>query len=108
MQLGAIDQLLQGAASLLDGTARVIRDGSAEGLPGGPRRAALLCRGTVARVAEEVLSRVGHATGPAPLTGDERHAKAVADLTVYLRQDHAERDLAALGKLLADDLRDDA
>ncbi|MGC2679088.1 MAG: acyl-CoA dehydrogenase, partial [Mycobacterium sp.] len=30
-----------------------------------------------------------------------RHARAVADLTVYVRQSHAERDLAALGLLAA-------
>ncbi|MGH3745415.1 MAG: acyl-CoA dehydrogenase, partial [Mycobacteriales bacterium] len=28
---------------------------------------------------------------------DAEHAQRVADLEVYVRQDHAERDLAALG-----------
>jgi hypothetical protein len=38
------------------------------------------------------------------LTGDERHARRVADLQVYLRQEHAERDQAALGSaVLASD-----
>jgi hypothetical protein len=35
------------------------------------------------------------------LCTDDRHARAVADLTVYIRQSHAERDLAALGMLAA-------
>ena len=62
-------------------------------------------RQVVADTADEVISRVGHALGPAPLTGDEEHARRVADLTVYLRQHHAERDLARQGAqvLAADD-----
>ena len=35
------------------------------------------------------------------LTVDEAHARRVADLRVYLRQHHAERDLARLGRLVA-------
>ena len=31
---------------------------------------------------------------------DPVHAARVADLTLYLRQHHAERDLAALGRLV--------
>ena len=49
---------------------------------------------------ELVLRSVGHGLGPAPLTQDEQHAKRVADLEVYLRQCHAERDEAALGRSL--------
>jgi hypothetical protein len=37
------------------------------------------------------------------LCHDERHARAVADLTVYLRQHHAEADLAELGRLVTAD-----
>lgn len=54
-------------------------------------------RQAVAETCEEVLMRVGHALGPGPLTGDGEHARRVADLTVYLRQHHAERDQARLG-----------
>ena len=50
--------------------------------------------------AEEVLRRAGHALGPAPLALDEVHARRVADLAVYLRQHHAERDVARLGELV--------
>ena len=39
----------------------------------------------------------GHALGPAPLAFDEEHARRVADLTLYIRQHHGDRDLAALG-----------
>jgi alkylation response protein AidB-like acyl-CoA dehydrogenase len=46
--------------------------------------------------ATEVLDRVGRGTGAEPLGHDAAHARRVADLTVYLRQSHAEADLAAL------------
>jgi hypothetical protein len=36
--------------------------------------------------------------GPGPLCSDDVHARRVADLTIYLRQSHAERDLADLGR----------
>ena len=48
------------------------------------------------------LGRVGRALGAGPLCHDETHSRTVADLTVYLRQHHAERDLAALGALVVE------
>ena len=57
-------------------------------------------RAVVHNAAETCLRTVGHALGPGPLTGDDVHARRVADLTVYLRQHHGERDLAALGSCL--------
>ena len=41
----------------------------------------------------EVMDRVGRALGPGPLAHDAGHAALVADLTVYIRQHHGERDL---------------
>ncbi|GAA2039591.1 hypothetical protein GCM10009740_35490 [Terrabacter terrae] len=35
-----------------------------------------------------------------PLALEEDHAGRVADLQLYVRQDHAERDEAALGRLV--------
>jgi alkylation response protein AidB-like acyl-CoA dehydrogenase len=57
-------------------------------------------RATVVRSAEDVLQRAGHALGPAPLALDEKHAKRVADLSLYIAQHHAERDEASLGRAL--------
>jgi hypothetical protein len=54
----------------------------------------------VAAAAETVLGIVDHALGPAPLAFDPDHAQRVADLRLYLRQHHAERDAAALGRSL--------
>ncbi|HEY0215743.1 MAG TPA: acyl-CoA dehydrogenase, partial [Cellulomonas sp.] len=55
---------------------------------------------TVARTCEDVLRIAGHALGPAPLALEPEHAKRVADLQVYVRQQHAERDDASLGSAL--------
>ncbi len=57
-------------------------------------------RSIVAGSAEEIIRRSAHAMGPAPLALDARHAGRVADLELYLRQDHAERDEAELGRAL--------
>jgi hypothetical protein len=54
-------------------------------------------RAVVAGAAERAIRQVGHALGPAPLAFDEEHARRVADLELYVRQHHAERDLARLG-----------
>ncbi|HEY5857680.1 MAG TPA: acyl-CoA dehydrogenase family protein [Aldersonia sp.] len=59
-------------------------------------------RAVVEDAATQVLDRVGRALGAAPLCADAAHAHRVADLTVYLRQSHAERDLADLGRDVAE------
>ncbi|GGL43835.1 acyl-CoA dehydrogenase [Phycicoccus endophyticus] len=98
MHLGRADRALHGALLALRDAALVVAAGDGTG-PSGALLAARV-RATVAAAAEDVLATVGHALGPAPLTHDEEHARRVADLTVYLRQHHAERDLAALGRLV--------
>lgn len=81
--------LCHGAAAIDDGTA----DGGAGSLLAGRVRA------VVAAAAETVLVHSAHARGPAPLAFDDVHARRVADLELYIRQHHAERDLAALGRM---------
>ena len=91
MHLGAIDLALGDARrALLEAAA----------LEGDPRVLAKRTRGTVARVVEEVIARAGHALGPAPLALDAAHAKRVADLQLYVRQHHAEKDDASLAEAL--------
>ena len=63
---------------------------------------ARVVRHCVERNASVVLDRVGRALGPRPLAYDKHHAEAVHDLEVYIRQDHAERDLECLGRDLVD------
>ncbi len=57
-------------------------------------------RGIVARTVDRVIMSCSHALGPAPLALDARHSRRVADLSLYVRQHHAERDDAALGRAL--------
>jgi alkylation response protein AidB-like acyl-CoA dehydrogenase len=96
--LGAVDLAVLGAGAALADAARAIDRGDAVG-PAGVLLAGRV-RGTVARCVDEVITRVGHALGPAPLALEGRHARRVADLTLYVRQHHAERDDAALGARL--------
>ena len=58
-------------------------------------------RAVVETAVDEVIVRTGRALGPTPLVLDAEHARRLADLTIYVRQSHAERDLAALGRLAA-------
>lgn len=97
--LGAIDGAIAAMRSVVQEAARDI-DRDPEDRQG---RAALVARRT--RTVVEwgtglVLARVGRALGAGPLTQDAEHSRRVADLTVYLRQSHAERDLLDHGKRL--------
>ena len=101
-QLGAIDACLYRSRGALAMGAADIDAGRAVGEEA--VRLAGRVRTVVAEAAEEVLVRSGHVLGPAPLAQDEDYARRVADLQIYLRQHHAERDQAALGALLMDEL----
>lgn len=101
MHLGAVDAVLAGADAALARAAHDIDTGRAAG-PAGALLAART-RHVVAEAAEQVLLRVGHALGPGPLSLEGDHARRTADLALYLRQHHAERDSAALGRLVLDD-----
>ncbi len=99
MHLGAVDAGLHAARCVLEQSAAALDAGTLTGPAGG--RAALRVREVVALTAEDVLRRVAHGLGPGPLATDEDHARRVADLELYLRQWHAERDQAALGQELS-------
>ena len=105
MHLGHVDRALHAALLALRDAAAVI---DARPRTSRPAVVAGRVRAVVADAAEQVLTVVGHALGPSPLTHDEEHARRVADLTVYLRQHHAERDLARLGRLCLDAVTDSA
>lgn len=98
--LGAVDIALCAARSALDDAADDIDADPADLKDGGHVRA-LRVRALVEAVATQVMHRVGRALGAGPLCHDEAHARRVADLTVYLRQHHAERNLAELGEIVA-------
>ncbi|MER6440203.1 acyl-CoA dehydrogenase family protein [Streptomyces sp. NPDC001185] len=96
--LGMVDMLLHTA----DGVVRRAGEDIDTDLLDERREArlrSLRVRALIEKVCTEVLDHVGRATGAGPLCRDERHARAVADLTVYIRQHHAEANLAELGRM---------
>jgi hypothetical protein len=96
--LGAVDAALAAAEAIMAAAAARIdddpfdRSGTAELL-------ARRVRAVVEHAVDEAITHTGRALGAGPLCQDGRHAQRVADLTVYVRQSHAERDLAELGRL---------
>jgi len=55
-------------------------------------------RAQVEQAVELVIRHVGRALGATPFCRDSHFARLMADLPVFVRQSHAERDLAALGQ----------
>ena len=99
--LGAVDIALCTARAALGRVAAEI-DADPDDRRGDGAMRALRVRALTEAAATDVLARTGRALGAGPLSHDEAHSRAVADLTVYLRQHHAERDLARLGELVAE------
>jgi hypothetical protein len=99
--LGAVDAALVAARTLLERAAADVDPEPDEPIPVARRRA-LQARAVVETAVETAIRRTGRALGPAPLAVEGDHAQRVADLEVYVRQSHAERDLATLGALAAE------
>lgn len=99
--LGAVDMRLHAAAAVLNQAGKEIdRDpGDAQGTA---RGRSLRVRAFVESVCSDVLAHVGRATGAEPLCHDPVHSRRATDLAVYIRQHHGERNLAELGRLVAD------
>ncbi len=98
---GAVDAALHAACATLSAAAAAV-DSAPEDAPLA-QLIARRARAVVERTVAEVLERVGRALGAVPLSLDARHSRRVADLTVFVRQSHAERDLEALGRLALDE-----
>lgn len=95
--LGAVDAALAAATAVLWWAAAHIDARPSEDAELIARRV----RAVVEHAVDEAVSRTGRALGPAQLVMDAEHAQRVVDLQVYVRQSHAERDLAALGRVAA-------
>ncbi len=95
--LGAVDAALSGASAALRECAAWIDEH--------PRDDARLrvqrVRAQVEMAVEHVCRHVGRALGATPFCRDPHFARLAADLPVFIRQSHAERDLAELGRLVA-------
>lgn len=98
--LGAVDAAITAADAAFAAAARHV-DADPCNRSGLAELTARRVRAIAEKAVDETLARTDRALGPGPLCLDERHASAVADLTVYVRQSHAERDLAQLGSLAA-------
>ncbi|WP_213938845.1 acyl-CoA dehydrogenase family protein [Pseudomonas sp. dw_612] len=92
--LGAVDSALHAAAEVLRVSALTLDATPLDDAELLARRA----RAVVENSAEQVIQHVGHALGAGPYCKDRQFARLIADLPVFLRQSHAERDLAALGQ----------
>lgn len=96
--LGAVDAAIAAAEAML-AAAAATTDADPFDRSGSAQLLARRTRAVAETAVDEAITRTGRALGPAPLCQDAQHARRVADLTIYVRQSHAERDLAALGKL---------
>ena len=96
--LGEVDTALAASAAVLRETATLIDDAPT----GDATQAATRARSVTEAAVETVLRATGRALGAGPLCLDRDHARRVADLTVFVRQSHAERDLAAQAALVTD------
>ena len=94
--LGRVDTELRANAALLREAAQWI-----DAHPGeDASEIALRVRLRAESAAKAVLESVGAALGASPFCRDARFARMAADLPVFIRQSHAERDFAALGELV--------
>jgi alkylation response protein AidB-like acyl-CoA dehydrogenase len=96
--LGAVDAALAASDATLAAAAAQIDSDPFDRASTG-QLLARRARTIVEHAVDEAITRTGRALGPGPLCQDGRHAQRVADLTIYIRQSQAERDLAELGRL---------
>lgn len=98
--LGAVDAALAAAEAVLTTVAAEV-DADPHNLTGRAELLARRSRAAAETAVDETLTRTARALGPGPLTANAAHARRVADLSIYVRQSHAERDLERLGVLAA-------
>ncbi|SFH77366.1 acyl-CoA dehydrogenase family protein [Modicisalibacter xianhensis] len=96
--LGAVDVLLGAASSVLREAAEWIDTYPREDAWHVAQRA----RSMLDTVASDVLGHCSRALGAGAYCRNAAFARMAADLPVFIRQNHAERDLEALGRYLAE------
>ena len=97
LALGEVDRLLSANAALLrEAAAWIDRHPDRDA-----RVWALRTRASSDECAQQVLRAATRAMGAGPLCHEEGFARLAADLPVFIRQCHGDRDLAALGKALS-------
>lgn len=102
LALGQLDVALGASASALrEAAAAIDRTPTADA-----RLLAIRTRAIAEQAVIAAQSAVTRAMGAAPLCRDAWFARMAADLPVFVRQSHGDRDLAALGELLARDRKE--
>jgi alkylation response protein AidB-like acyl-CoA dehydrogenase len=98
--VGAADALVYSMQATLERAA-----GEIDRAPGdvvAAQRRSLAARRTIASGCIEILELAAAALGPRAMAFDAGHAERIADLDVYVRQEHGRRDAAQLGRLVTD------
>ncbi|MDV3468592.1 acyl-CoA dehydrogenase [Stenotrophomonas sp. C3(2023)] len=91
--LGEVDLILPPAAALLRELAAAIDAAPDNSF----QQDVIRVRSVVERAASRVLDLAGRALGPAPMCLEPDHAQRWADLAVFIRQSHGDKDWAWLG-----------
>lgn len=93
-RLGVMEQAAWTAETMLGQASQLIADRTA----GQVARQASRLRTTAVTAADVAVTEAPLIVGPAGLSGNQRLARAVADLGIYIRQHHLDAELARLGE----------
>jgi alkylation response protein AidB-like acyl-CoA dehydrogenase len=93
-QLGALKAMRWGNLAFLEHAAQEMDNDPSNA--GAARERAYMVRHLIERSCIEIMDRFGRATGPQLLAFDGAVARRFSELTLYVRQCHAERDLEKL------------
>lgn len=94
--LGAVHASVEAARAMIESVASAI-DADPAMAAAAAARFTYCARHTADLTATTVIAHTTRALGPGPMTQDRHVSRRLADLALYIRQSHAERDLAALG-----------
>jgi len=97
--LGAAHASVEAALAMVDAAAAAI-DADPSMPSEAAARLAYVTRHVADLTAGAVIEHTTRALGPGPMTQDRVVSQRLCDLALYVRQSHAERDLATLGRLV--------
>lgn len=101
-RVGLMDQQSWQARAVLDHAAAVLDEDADRPVHG----LVAAARTTVVDACEQVVAEAGRVVGPGGLSTDERLARTLADLTVYVRQHHVDATLENRGRAVLEDGED--
>jgi alkylation response protein AidB-like acyl-CoA dehydrogenase len=101
-RVGLMDQQAWQARAVLDHVAAILDEDAHRP----PHQLVAAARTTVVDACEQVVAEAGRVVGPGGLSTDERLARTLADLTVYVRQHHVDATLESRGRTALEDGED--